>query len=116
MHQVEARALKLGTGGRDGFRAGHLELDRRLRDHQVGGPLSGAEACFGGLRERPETEVLAAGDAAAGVVAVALPLQGQPESVDEQLATRGRIGDDNRHARDEENVRPGCPFLLRRRA
>lgn len=49
-----------------------------------------AEACLGCLRERPQAEMLAAGDAPAGAVTVAFPLRGgEAKSLDEQLALSG---------------------------
>jgi hypothetical protein len=53
---------------------------------------------------RPHPEVLAAGDAPAGVIAIAFALQRQAESIHEQLAALRRVSGDRRHARDEENV------------
>ena len=83
VQQFEARALKLVTRRRDGIRVRHLELDRRLRNHPAGGPPRRAEARLRRLRERPQAEVLAAGDAPAGVVAIALALQRKAEGIDE---------------------------------
>src|SRR6266702_7075002 len=88
----------------DGIRAGHVTGVQTCALPISGGPLRGAEARLRRLRERPDTEVLAAGDAPAGVVAIALALQREAERIDEQLAALRRVGGDDRHARDEENV------------
>src|SRR6266566_9519420 len=71
VQQLEARALKLTARRFDGFGVLHLELDRCLGDHPVRGPLRCAKARLSRLRERPHTEVLAAEDPPAGVVAIA---------------------------------------------
>ena len=94
-------------------------------DHLAGGPLRCAEARLCRLCERPHTEVVAAGDAPAGVVAIALALQRQAKGIGEQLAAARRVSGDHRHARDEQDlhlavrdaVHPGClsplpPFHL----
>src|SRR6185312_2497297 len=68
------------------------------------GPFRGAEARLGRLRERPHPEMLAAGDAPAGVVSITFALQWPAESVDEQSAAGRRVGGDYRHAGAKENV------------
>src|SRR5205085_5155323 len=65
-----------------------VELDADLRDRPVRRPLCGPKARLGGLRQRPDTEVLAATDLLAVVVLViATALQWQTQRVDVQLAT-----------------------------
>src|SRR5215470_2381661 len=118
MQHLETRALKLAASRCDSIRIRYLKLDRRLRNHPVGGPLRRAKTRLRGLREGPHTEVLTAGDVPAGVIAVACALQWQPQGAHEQLAALRRVSGDNRHARDEKNVHAaqptGCSWLGRK--
>src|SRR5947209_1089260 len=79
VQQLEARALELVACRCDSFCVRHLELDGCLRNHSVGGPVRCAEARLCRLREWPHTEVLAARNAPAGVVAIPFTLQREAE-------------------------------------
>src|SRR5262245_22436508 len=70
--QREALRLELPRALVDGRLALELELDACLRDGAAGGPPVRAEAGLGGLTQRPDAEVLAAGDRVAVQVAVAV--------------------------------------------
>jgi hypothetical protein len=104
VQQFVAGPLEFIACRRDRVGVRHLELDGCLGDHPAGGPLRRAEAGLCRLREWPDTKVLAAGDAPAGVVALTFALQWEAEGIHEQLAALRRVGGDHRHARDEENV------------
>src|SRR3954454_13752902 len=80
--------------------ASDLELDADLRDRPIRRPLVGAKAGLRRLRQRPDTEVLAALDLAA-VDVVTFPIQWQAEFLDEQLAAARRVGGDQGDARYE---------------
>src|SRR6478609_5962684 len=81
----EAASRQLGRGRADSVWIGHLELDTRLRRDPVGWPLRRTEAGFGGLGERPDSEMPAARDLLAVVVVVTFAVgQRQPERLDVQ--------------------------------
>jgi len=109
MQQLEAGALQLVARRRDSFRALHLELDGCLGNDPVGWPLGRAKARLRRLREGPDTEVFRAGDAPAGVVALALALQLEAEGVHEELPALRWVGHDDCHARNELNVQVAQP-------
>src|SRR5438067_9537981 len=56
--------------------------------------------------------MLAAGNIPAGVIALAFAFQREAEGIDEQLAALRRVGGDDRHARDKENVHAAQPTGL----
>src|SRR5437667_8310187 len=58
--------------------------------------------------------MLAAGDTPAGVVALAFAFQREAEGIDEQFAALRRVGGNDRHARDKENVHAAQPTALNR--
>jgi hypothetical protein len=97
--------LKLLRSGSDAVQVSDFELDTGLRYRPIRRPLAGAEACFGSLRERPHTKVLAAANALAEIVVIALvALEWQPQRIDEEFAALGWIRRDDGHARDEQNL------------
>jgi len=73
-------------------RAFHFELDADPRDGDALGPRCRPEARLGGLRQRPDTEVLAAGNLLAGEVVPIEPLERQPQRVDVELPARRGSG------------------------
>src|SRR5919204_3557585 len=89
-----------------------IELDAHLRHGPLRRPLRGAEARLGGLRQRPDTEVLAAADLVRVVVPVSLAAgERQAQRVDVQLAAVGRVGGDNGQGREELDVHPASVVL-----
>ena len=113
MQQREPPCLQLvGRRGDTRF-VGHLEFEAGVRDRPIRRPDRRAKACLRGLRQRPDTEMLAALDALAEIVLVAfVPLERQPESVDEELAALRRVGSDDRDAGNEQDLHLVPPLRL----
>jgi hypothetical protein len=98
-HDANERVGAQGESGAHGLRVCHLEFDRSLRHREVIRPLRLSEAGLGGLAQRPDPEVLGAGELLAVPVLRALgSCQREAEGVDVELAGLRRIGCDDREA------------------
>src|SRR5436190_22085680 len=103
--ELEAGPFELLGGGRDGVRALDVELDARLRARAVGRPVGVAEACLGGLPERPHAEVPGSLNLLAVQVLLALVCgQRETERVDVELAARVDVWRDHGEAGHEFHV------------
>src|SRR6056297_210813 len=104
----QALALRLELGRRlgDGGLVRHLELDRGLRDGIGVGPVVRPEAGVRRHRQRPDAQVLHAGERVAGQV-LALALERQTEEITIEGGALLRVRDDRGDAGDEFDLHGG---------
>ena len=110
MKQLEARAFELLASRCHRVGVLDLELDAGLRDGQLCRPRRRAEARLRGLGQRPDPEMLAAGDLlAVPVLAVFTRTERKAKGLNVELAALRRVGRDHGEACDEKDLHGDPP-------
>src|SRR5436305_509838 len=99
----EPITLRLQLGGCGGD-VSDLELDAGLRNWDVGGPFSGAEAGLRRFRKRPQPEVFRPFQLLGENVVALFTLKGQAQGVPVERASRASVSHDRGDARYELDV------------